>query len=59
MQRQFEMGQTVSTHAEFIILAHIFMDNALHPMARLGSEHIDSFIPNELLADKKLHSLIA
>jgi len=59
-KRKFEMGKAVVIHvdAAFIIPSHAFMDNTLHPMVRLESEHVDSFIPNELLADKKLHLLM-
>ena len=61
MQRKFKMGQVVSilVDAEFVIPDHVFMDNSLAPMLRLGSEHVDLFIPNELLVGKKLHPLIA
>ena len=61
MQRKFKMDQEVSIHVdvEFIIPDHAFMDNTLHSMSRLESEHIDLFIPNELLVGKKLHPLIA
>ena len=61
MQRKFKMDQAVGIHvdAKFIIPDHAFMDNTLHLMSRLESEHVDLFIPNELLVGKKLHSLIA
>ena len=55
------MNQAVGIHVdtEFIIPYRAFMDNTLHSMSRLESEHVDLFIPNELLVDKKLHPLIA
>ena len=61
MQRKFEMGQAASIHvdAESIIPDHAFMDNTLHSMTRPESEHVDSFLPNELLVGKKLHPRIA
>ena len=60
MQRKFEMGQAGSIHAdaEFIIPDHVLMDNTLNPMSRLESEHVDLFIPNELLVGKKVYLLI-
>ena len=50
MQRKFKMDHAVGIHvdAEFIIPDRAFMDNTLHSMSRLKSEHIDLFIPIEL-----------
>ena len=61
VQRKFKNDQAIGIHVdvEFIIPDHAFIDNTLHLMLRFESEHVDLFIPNELLVDKKLHSLIA
>ena len=55
------MDHAVGIHvdAKFIILDRPFIDNTLHSMLRLESEHVDLFIPNELLVGKKLHLQIA
>ena len=61
LQSKFEIDQAIGIHvdAEFIIPDNAFMDNTLHSMSRLESEHVDLLIPNELLVGKKLHPLIA
>ena len=53
-----EMGQAVNIYAKFLIPDHVFMDSTLHPLSRLESEHVNSFISNELLVGKKLHRQI-
>ena len=61
LQSKFEIDQAIGIHVdvEFIIPNIAFMDNTLHLMSRLESEHVDLFIPNDLLVGKKLHPLIA
>ena len=61
LQSKVEIEQAIGIHvdAEFIIPGNAFIDNTLHSMSRLKSEHVDLFIPNELLVGKKLHPLIA